>query len=326
MKKISKKIAMAAALIVAVVVSAVGCSNGSSSKEGEKPTNSTNIEAKVPKEIKITHELGEVVLKETPKKVVVFDYGILDALDKLEVEVTALPKATLPIALEEYKNDKYTDVGTLQEPNFEKIYEIAPDVIIISARQSKHYAELSKIAPTVYMKIEDSDYIGSFKKNMNTLGEVFGKQSLVEKELKEVEKGVQTLKEKVTGSGKNALVLLANDGAISAYGEVSRFGIIHKAFGFIPVDKNIEVSTHGQSVSFEYVVEKNPDYIFVIDRAAVVGGSTAASKALDNELIKTTEAYKNNRIIYLDPATWYVSGGGFNSTNKMISEVEAAVK
>lgn len=326
MKKISKKIAMAAVLMGVMLVSAVGCSNGSSSKEVAEPASSANVQAEAPKEVKITHELGEVVLKETPKKVVVFDYGILDGLNKMEVEIAALPKATLPVALDKYKDAKYVDVGTLKEANFEKIYEINPDLIIISGRQKEQYAEFSKIAPTVFMQLDDKDYIGSVKKNMNLLGEIFNKKDVVEKELTSIENSIKTLNEKVAATRKNALILLANDGALSAYGKVSRFGIIHNSFGFKPADENIQVSTHGQSVSFEYVVEKNPDYIFVIDRAAVTGGSTTASKALDNELIKTTEAYKNNRIIYLDPATWYVGGGGFNSTIKMISEVEAAIK
>lgn len=321
MKKTNKKIAIIAVLLVAAMISAFAFIKGKGD-DSAKVANSSEVS----KELKIVHELGEVTIDKTPKKVVVFDYGVLDALDKMEVEVTALPKSNIPAYLEKFKTDKYVDVGTLQEPNFEKIYEIKPDVIIISARQAKHYEELKKIAPTLYVKIDDKDYMSSFKNNMNTLGKVFGKEAFVERELKAIENNVKTLNDKATSSGKNALVVLANDGALSAYGETSRFGVIHKAFGFTPVDKNIEVSTHGQSISFEYIVEKNPDYIFVVDRAAVTGGSKTAKQVLENELIKTTKAYKENKIVYLDAATWYVSSGGFSSTAKMISEVDASIK
>lgn len=119
---------------------------------------------------------------------------------------------------------------------------------------------------------------------------------------------------------------MVNEGSLSAYGEDSRFGIIHKGFGFTPADKNIKTSTHGQNVSFEYVVEKNPDYIFVIDRGAVVGNNTTAKQVLENDLIKTTSAYKNNKIIYLNSHIWYVSVGGFNSTNMMADEIQGAIK
>lgn len=315
-----KKITLIAIILVVALVSIVYAQAG---KNKELQANSTNSQSEI---IKITHELGEASFSKNPKKIVVFDFGILDALDKLGVEVSALPKASIPSYLEKYTEDKYTDVGTLKEPNFEKIYEVKPDLIIISSRQAALYEEFNKIAPTVYMVIDNKDYMNSFRNNMKTLGNIFSKEEVVEKELKTIDDSVKALKDKAVASGKNALVILANEGSLSAYGQVSRFGVIHNAFGFVPVDENIEVSTHGQNISFEYIIEKNPDYLFVIDRDAVVGGSSNASKTLDNELIKTTSAYKNNQIIYLDPSVWYVSVGGFNSTIKMIDEVQSAIK
>lgn len=311
---------MAAILIIAILSTAfyVQLGKNTDSQSGDSSSQSETMN--------ITHALGETSFNKNPKKVVVFDYGILDALDKLGVEVAALPKASIPNYLEKYKADKYTDVGTLKEPNFEKIHEVKPDLIIISGRQASFYEEFKKIAPTVHMAIDDKDYMVSFKNNMKTLGDIFSKEDIVEKELKTIDDSVAALKEKAAASGKNALVILANEGALSAYGQVSRFGVIHNAFGFIPADKDIEVSTHGQNVSFEYIVEKNPDYLFVVDRNAVVGGSTNASKTLENDLIKTTSAYKSNQIVYLDPQIWYVTVGGFTSTTKMINEVQAAIK
>lgn len=315
-----KKVILALTTIFLVAFTAVGCgkNNGSSTEGTSNPSTA--------QEVKITHVAGETTVKTNPKKVVVFDYGILDALDKMEIEAAALPKKTLPSYLEKYKNDKYVDVGNLQEPNFEKISEIKPDLIIISTRQAKLYEEFKEIAPTVEVEMKNDDYIGSFKGNMITLGKIFNKEAFVEKELKTIDDNIKALNEKVTATGKNALIILANDGALSAYGEVSRFGIIHKNFGFKAVDKNIEVSTHGQNISFEYIAEKNPDYLFVVDRGAVVGGSNSAKQTLENDLVKGTTAYKNNKIIYLDAPVWYQSVGGFNSTSKMISEIEAAIK
>lgn len=318
MKK--KIMLMAAILIIAIVSTVVYAQVG---KNKELQVNSSSEQGEI---IKITHQLGEASFNKNPKKVIVFDYGIADALDKIGVEITALPKSNVPRFLEKFKADKYTDVGTLQQPNFEKIHELKPDLIIISGRQSTLYEEFKKIAPTVYMTIDNKDYMASFRSNMKTLGNIFSKGDVVEKELKLINDSVKALNQKVTASGKNALVILANEGALSAYGQVSRFGIIHNAFGFVPVDKNIEVSTHGQSISYEYIVEKNPDYLFVVDRNAVVGGSANASKTLENDLIKTTSAYKNKQIINLDPQVWYVSVGGFASTAKMIDEVKTAIK
>jgi iron complex transport system substrate-binding protein len=275
-------------------------------------------------EITITHELGETTLMTNPEKVVVFDFGVLDTLDKLGIEVAGLPQDNIPDYLSKYTSEDYANVGSLKEIDFEKLSEVAPDLIIISGRQSDFYEELSEIAPTIYLGVDTTKYMESFEGNMNTIGEIFNKQE-------EVEKEVTAIKETITSVGeaaadKNALVILLNDGAISAYGSGSRFGIIHDVMGVPAVDEGIEASTHGQKVTFEYIVEKDPDYLFVVDRTAVAGGETSAEEALENELIKGTKAYKNDNIVYLDPAVWYLSGGGLVSVNEMVKEVETGLK
>lgn len=271
--------------------------------------------------ITVSHALGEAVVKKNPERVIVFDYGTLDTLDKMGVEIIGLPKSNIPTLLDKFNDDKYEDVGTLFEPDFEKIYELKPDVIFISGRQAEVYEELVKIAPTVYMELDGSDYMASVTKNATLLGEIFGKEDFVKEELEKINKAIEELNKKVTESGKNALIVMANDGSISAYGEGSRFGIIHKEFGFTPVDKEIQVSNHGQSITFEYILEKNPDYIFVIDRAATTGGSISAEQIFDNDIIKQTDAYKNGNIVYLSSQVWYVASGGLTGTMIMIEDV-----
>lgn len=275
--------------------------------------------------VTVTHLSGETEITKNPKKVVVFDYGILDALDALEVEVTGLVKTTLPDYLKKYDADSYEAIGSLKEPNMEKIYEMQPDLIIISGRQASYYEELKKIAPTINLGVVSDDYMGSFTENMNVLGQIFDKEKEVKNKLAEVEKSIKNLNEKATEKNVNGLMTLANDGEFSVYGENSRFGILHQEFGIKPVDPTIADSTHGVKATFEYVVEKNPEYLFVVDRAAVAGGSKSAKELFENELVKKTDAYKNGNIVYLDAAVWYTAIGGFTSTEKMVDEVSKAV-
>ena len=275
----------------------------------------------------VTHELGETTVNKNPKKVVVFDYGILDSLDKLEVEgVVGVVQDGLPEYLSKFASEEYSSIGTLKEPDMEKIFELSPDLIIISGRQADYYEELNKIAPTIHLGVDNENYLESFKVNMNILGEIFSEEKAVEKELATVTEAVEKLKAKVTEKGVNGLIALANDGAFSVYGAESRFGIIHNGFGVIPVDESIESSTHGQKASFEYIVEKNPQYLFVVDRAAIAGGTTSAKELFENDLMAKTDAYKNGNIVYLDPSIWYTATGGFTSTMKMVEEVDNAIK
>ena len=276
--------------------------------------------------ITITHQLGETPITTNPQKVVVFDYGILDALDSLGVNVTGVVQSGLPDYLTKYAGEEYSSIGTLKEPDMEAIFALTPDLIIISGRQADYYEELNKIAPTIHLGIDNADYLGSFKNNMDILGQIFGKEKEVASKVEEIEKAIAELNAKVTEKNINGLITLANDGAFSVYGQESRFGIIHKEFGVTPVDTTIDAGTHGQKATFEYVAEKNPQYLFVVDRAAVTGGNTSAKELFDNELVARTDAYKNDNIVYLDPTIWYTSVGGFTSTLRMVEEVDAAIK
>ncbi|WP_077214687.1 siderophore ABC transporter substrate-binding protein [Bacillus dakarensis] len=277
-------------------------------------------------EITISHELGETAVTKNPQKVVVFDFGILDSLDKLGVEVAAVPQATVPAYLEKYEGDEYVNAGSLKEPDFEAIAELGPDLIIISARQMELYEEFAEIGPTVYMPLDYENYMESFKGNMVTLAQIFDKEAEVEAKLAAVDEVIAGLKEKGEGIGKNALVILANEGNLSAYGPGSRFGIIHDEFGIPAVDESIEISTHGQNISPEYIVEMDPDYLFVIDRGAAVGGESSAKSIVETELVKTTKAFQDDNIVYLNPDYWYLSGGGLISVAEMVKEIEAGIQ
>lgn len=308
-------------LVVLTMIVSVACGNNMEEKTGE----TTNLETENIEEsnfpITIKHELGETILESKPEKVIVFDYGVLDAMDKIGEDIIGLPKKTVPDYLDKYKDDKYVDVGTLQEPNFEKIYELNPDLIIIAARQAKLYEEFVEIAPTVYISIDGANYLNSFKDNMKILGEIFQKEDIVQKEIENIEGKIQNINKKAKEVGKNGLFLMANDGNLSVFGEGSRFGVLYKEFGIVPADENIESSTHGQKISFEYIVEKNPDFLYVMDRAAITGGEISAKQILNNDLIKSTKAYKEDNIIYLDSPIWYVAAGGITATEKMIEDV-----
>lgn len=277
--------------------------------------------------IVITHDLGETTVSKNPKRIVVFDYGILDALDKLEIEgIIGVVQDGLPDYLTKYEGDEYSSIGTLKEPDMEKIFELNPDLIIISGRQEDYYEELNKIAPTIHLGVDNEDYLGSFTENMNVLGQIFGEEKVVEKELTNITDAIEALNKKTTENNVNGLIALANDGSFSVYAAESRFGIIHNEFGVTPIDTTIETATHGQKASFEYVLEKNPQYLFVVDRAAVTGGTTGAKELFDNELMKKTYAYENDNIVYLDANIWYTATGGFTSTMKMIEEIDNAIK
>ncbi|KEP25577.1 siderophore ABC transporter substrate-binding protein [Bacillus zhangzhouensis] len=268
-----------------------------------------------------------VKIKKNPKKVVVFDMGSLDTLDKLGVNVTALPKQVVPKYLSKYEDDKYENVGGLKEPNFEKIAEMKPDLIIIQSRQSDAFDEFSKIAPTILMDVDTANYMESFKKNATTLGKIFDKEDKVKEELAAIDQKVDALKKQAKELKQNGLVIMANDSKMTAFGSKSRYGLIHDVFGITPADQKLKPSDkHGQSISYEYMVKTNPDYLFVIDRGAAIGEETSAKQLVENDYVKSVKAIKNNHVVYLNSDMWYLSGGGLESLTAMIDEVKKGIE
>lgn len=302
------------------VFSLVAC--GTSSKTEE--STAKNSSEKETATLTVTDSNGSIEVPKNPKKVVVFDNGSLDTIDALGEGKTIVgaPTKNLPEYLSNYK--KVESAGGIKEPDLEKINELQPDLIIISGRQKDYQEKLSKIAPTMYLAVDTKETWNSTKQNIETLAEIFDKKTEAAKKIAELEKEITDVKEKATASNDKALITLVNEGQLSAYGKDSRFGIIHDTFGFKEADPAIETSTHGQSVSYEYVLETNPDVLFVIDRTKAIGGDDSNDNVAANELVKQTNAGKNNKVISLQPDVWYLSGGGLESTHLMIEDVKQA--
>ena len=269
---------------------------------------------------------GEVKVPKDIKKVAIFDFGSLDTMDTLGVKVEiATATQSIPKSIEKYKEGAL-DVGTLQEPNLEKLNEFKPDLIIISGRTEKYYDELSKIAPTIFVGLDAKNYMSDLNKTVTNLGKIFGKETEAANKLKELETEISEIKKETANFDKNILVLLTNDGKISAYGAGSRFGWIFTDLGLKSSDENIKASTHGQEVNFEYISEKNPDIIFYVDRAKIAGGSKGGSDTLNNDLVLKSEAGQSNKVISLDPEAWYLMAGGLSSTRSQLNEIKNGIK
>ena len=279
--------------------------------------------------VQITDANGEKAeLKKNPKRVVVFDYGVADILKNLGVDaVVGLPKnGKMPEILSNYSDDKYTNVGSLKETDFEAVESLNPDLIIIGGRQAEDIDSFKEIAPTVNLAVDGQDYMNSFKTVVTDLGNLFDKQDEAKKAIDEIEAKIAKVNKTVTEKGLTASVVMANEGSISVFSAKSRYGLIYNGLGFTEADKNIDDSTHGQQVSFEYFLENKSDYVFVVDRGAVTGKGEAASKLFDNEVMNKTEVSKNGNIVYLNSVIWYTMTGGIESTNQMIDEIADAVK
>lgn len=277
--------------------------------------------------VTMEHRFGKTEIKGTPKRVVVFDLGTLDNISQIAgVEVVGIPKLSsgVPDILETYKDEeKYQRVGTLFEPNFEKLFELKPDLIMISGRQGKSYEALSEIAPTVYFSVDGRTYFEDLEKSIKDLNTIFGNTDKLEDQYEELVERSAKVKEKA--KDHEALFVMTNGGSLSVLGEGTRFDQLYSAFGFNAANTDVQKSNHGDKVSYEYLYEVNPEYMFVLDRGTVVGKEISGQETLNNGIVQKMSAFKENKIVYVNPQNWYIVSGGITSGLKMVEEMEKAL-
>ena len=274
-------------------------------------------------DIVVKHAQGETTVAQNPAKVVTFDIAALDTLDALGVEIIGLPGSNLPAYLAKYADEKYLKLGSLFEPDYEAVAAAAPDLIIVAARSSGAYAELSKIAPTIDLTNNWASFETSIKDNSRTLGEIFGKTAEVDAMIAELDSKIAAIKAKAADAG-TGLVILTSGAEVTAFGPGSRFGWIHDSLGIAPAGGSISAETHGDVVSFEYILETDPDWLFVIDRDAATGEGSAAA-ILDNELVNQTKAVKNGHVVTIDPVRSYIVNGGLPAFITLVDQVGVAL-
>lgn len=307
---------------------------GTTSTAGDEQPATTDgpatSEAPAPAEIEVEHYSGTSVVPVRPETVVVMDSAMLLSLDALGVAVDAWAPlgAGLP---DEYADAAagLTTVGTPFEPDYEAINALEPDLIIVAGRSSATYPEMEKIAPTVDLTFDDDlDPLAAFRQRHETLGVIFGIENRVADALDGIDAEIERVSAEVRAADPGrALVLMANGNEISAYGPGSRFGLVHDVFGYAAADDALERdATHGDVVSFEYVRDTAPDVLFVLDRSAAIGEEgLLAEQVLDNELVASTPAWQNDRVVYVDGFAWYIAANSIPAMHTIIADVEASV-
>ena len=310
-------------LAAALALGLAACGQQTDSKTASDSTSQAAGE-----QIKLSSKAGEITIPANVSKIAVMDYTSLDTFVALGAsdKVIGLPlSSAVPSSLASFKDGKYADFGAVNNVNLEKLAAAQPQLVISADRLQKQTDALKQIAPTYHYSIDTNNYWQSFHEQTLNLAKIVGKTTEAEQKLQALDAEAAKLSEKT--KGKTALIVLVNNDKLMAFGQHSRFGLIHDKLGFTPADASIKVGTHGQSISYEYIAEKNPDYLFVIDRAsAVTGKSGGAQAALDNDIVKQSKAAKENHIVYLDANNWYLMNGGLNAMHEMVVEVGAAVK
>lgn len=325
MKKHFKKLLLMA-LMAVMAVGLIACgtdkSDNESTKEEKTSVTITSLDAS-------KNEI-ELEVPYNPKRIAILDLACLDIIDELGVGDRVVGMASTSIDyLEKYSNDaSIKNLGTIKEADLEAVMECEPDIIFIGGRLSKSYDALSEIAPVVYLATDTNEgLVNSVSKNAKTIASIFGMEDKIDSLMSDFGARIDAIKK--ISSGKTALVGMTTSGSFNLLGNDGRCSLIGVEAGFNNLTAVGSTSTHGNETSFETVVQQNPDYIFVMDRDSAIStaGAKNAKEIVENELVKTTDAYKNNHIIYLEHSNvWYTAEGGIQALDIMLTDLEKGLK
>lgn len=319
--------------VAALSLTACGQAEGTTGSSADT-TAKEQKQQETPEKIKIQslNANGEEISLEVPydpERIAVLDMAALDILDNLGVgdKIVGSASTSLEYLSDYVDNEKVANLGTIKEADLEAVMECEPEVIFIGGRLASSYDALSEIAPVVYLSTDvETGVVKNVTKNAGTIASMFGLEDEVKEKTAGFDERIEALAEKA--KGYTALVGMTTSGSFNLMGNDGRCSIIGVEIGFDNLTAAESTSTHGNEASFETVVEKNPEYIFVMDRDQAIGadGAQTAKEIMENELVMQTDAYKNGKIIYLEhPAVWYTAEGGITALDVMLSDLEESL-
>jgi iron complex transport system substrate-binding protein len=173
----------------------------------------------------IRHAKGETRISSQPQRVVAMDTGELDGLVELGVKpVGAVDygSAGLPSYLQG-ATDGVEIVGSINEPNLEKIASLRPDLILSSTlRHDSFFDRLSQLAPTVFAERPGV----SWKLNFALYAQALGREAEAAKTVERFETQVHQLNQNLPQPRPTVSVVRILQGNLRYYQQANFLGVL----------------------------------------------------------------------------------------------------
>lgn len=150
-------------------------------------------------------------------------------------------------------------IGTLYEPNIEKIVELNPDLILASTHFKKEVlVKLEELSMKVIV-IDENDKIDGIYNNITKIGQILNKNDRAVVVNNSIKKRIINIENKVKNLDRPSVYYVISYGEYGDYtagGDTFISELIEVAGG-----NNIAKESKGWSYSLEKIIEKNPDML-----------------------------------------------------------------
>ena len=292
-------------VVIAATTLLAACGNTSAGNEAEKPATR-----------KVEHAMGVAEVPADPERVVVLDTGELDDTLALGVKPVGAVKIDVSTDFLSYLGDQtegIEPVGTISEPNLEKIAALEPDLILSSTvRHEAIYGQLNAIAPTVLAP----DLGDTWKDNFRLYAEALNKSDEAEQMFEDFETQAAELGEKI-GEGKSLSVVRFLPGQIRLYSDKSFSGVVLTDIGLTVPEPAVGEETFLE-LSPEQVTKAEADYVYVSTYGPV--DDTDQAKVTGGPLWKTIPTVKSGSVFHLNDDL--ISGIGIQAAQEILDQFE----
>jgi iron complex transport system substrate-binding protein len=287
MKKIIKNL-VTALLAVVIMVTFAACT--SSNKEAVSTEVQTgDSTTKYPYTFK--DSMGrEIVIEKEPTKII----SVAPSITEL---VYALGKGNQLVGRTDYCDypeevKSVQSIGSLMEPNIEKIIELRPDIVVVSTHFKEDVAKrLEDLGIKIVVLYDAKEFNGVYD-SIKILGEIVNAQDkandLTSSMKKKIEDVAQKVKDKETPK-VYYVVGFGKDGDYTATGDTFIGQMINMAGG-----DNTAKDATGWMFSLEKIIENDPEYIVISKNFGMKDQFITANG------YKELSAVKNNKVIEID--------------------------
>ncbi|MFL1780919.1 ABC transporter substrate-binding protein [Candidatus Hepatincolaceae symbiont of Richtersius coronifer] len=239
----------------------------------------------------IESDEGFKITREEYKKIVIIDPAIVEIAYALggEANVVAIAHPTSSTIKPKDKTSKLPSVGNLFKPTLELIISYKPDLVILSYNNDQLGQALQKLNfKVIVFNVNNLEDIFT---NTLIFGELVNKNAEATQLVKTQKAKLEALQKNPPLNLKGAFLYSANP--LIAFAENTLPGEILKLYGI----KNLATKVVGKQpiLSTEFVIKENPDFLI-----GLAGVRDVNDIIKNHELLKSTNAWKNNHIFLAD--------------------------
>lgn len=285
-KTMTKIITTILAMVVCFTFTACSSNNsaGSSSQTSKK-----SAVTEYPYTVKDSNG-NEVVIEKEPKRIVSVAPSITElvyALGKGDELVGRTDYCDYPEAAK-----KVQSIGSLTDPNVEKIIELKPDIVIASTHFKEDVAKKLQGLGIKVVVLYDSTNLDGAYNSINTLGSMINAQNKADELVLSMKKKISDIQQKVKDKKAPKVYYVVGFGK---YGDFTATGdtFISQMIDFAGGD-NIAKDASGWKYSLEKIIEKDPEYIIISKNFNMKKQFEATAG------YKNLSAVKNNKVIEID--------------------------